>query len=677
MSAGEEAARDVRPLLEPRSLVLVGASPRRPAAVIGAQRGGIPAWGVNPNRAEVCGLPCFARLRDCPEAAETAVLLVGHKDIEQVVADAVECGIRNFVVPGLGNEAGVAASEVLARIMQRIADVDGRMLGPNCMGIAVPDGPSPWLSLLPDSFLPGHVAAVAQSGSIAEALLSVGPRVGFRAVVSCGGEADVGIADFLDFFAGDERTRAVGLFVETVRRPEAFAAALERCAELGKPVVCLKVGASDAGARAALAHTGALVGSRRAFAALLRRSGALQVDDLPELIETLEVLGRRRWPRGTRMGGVSESGGEAALLADRGEENGLRFDPLPTEARETLAREFPALLAPQNPVDAWAADEPERIFPRSLEILAVSGAFDALLAQVDLSRFRSPEDQDWNRVVLEGLGHAAGRHGLFAAATTAHTSDPPEWASTLARELDIALLRGTRDATAAIARVASWRPRTPSAPSWGEPIAIDDLLVRRGALPEHESASILERYGVPFAARRRASTPEEAAQAVRDLGAPVVIKRDGPAHKARDAGVQLGIDTPEAAALAARRMGCPVLVARQAAPGTELFCGVVRDRDYGPVVAVGRGGVDVEGHTDTAVVLGPLSRQDAVRLVEEAGLPDPHGTLARAAEAVSRLAHEHPQVVEIDINPVICNDADTIAVDALVVVSDADDLPAA
>jgi acetyltransferase len=636
--------------------------------VLGALRGGVPVWAVNPGRDEVLGIPCFSTIFALPERPETAVLLVGHERLESAVADAIEAGIRSFVIPGLGSEAGARGATVRDQITRLIASVHGTMLGPNCMGVAVPGGASPWLAELPASFLPGHVAAVVQSGSIGEALVALGPRVGFRAVVSCGSEADVGLAEFVDFFAADEQTRAIALFVETVRRPAAFTAALERCAELSKPVVCLKVGSSAAAARAALAHTGAIVGSAGAFSALLRRSGALQVTDLPELVETLEVLGRRRWPAGLRAGAVSESGGEAGLLADHGPEHGLSFEPLPGSVCAVVTREFPALTAPGNPLDAWAADAPERIFPRSLELLAASRAFDLLVAQVDLSRFRSAADQEWNRVVLEALGRVTGEHELFAAVITAHTSDPPDWAYELARTLDVALLRGARDGAAAIARVARWRPRVPASPAWGEPIAIDDLLVRDGALSEHESCRILERYGVRFAARGLARTPEEAATVTRRLGTPVVVKRDGPAHKAKHGGVRIGIETPAQAATEAARLGCPVLVARQAHEGAESFCGAVRDPHYGPVVAVGAGGVDVETSARSLAVLGPLSYRDAEGTICEAGLSDPHGALARAAEAVSRLAHEHPEVVEVDINPLISGDLETIAVDALVVV---------
>lgn len=680
-------AGDVRPFLAPRSAVIIGASPRHPAVIEGMLGHDMPLWGVTPGHSEILGLPCVPTAADLPEAPEVAVVLLGHERTEAAVRDALELGVRNFLVPGLGAEAGAHGRAVVARIAELIGAAGGRWVGPNCMGIAVPGGPSPWLTRPSDSFTAGHVAAVVQSGSVGEALTCLGPRVGFRAIVSTGGEVDLGIADFVEFLAEDPATKAIALFIEAVRRPAEFARALDHCASAGKPIVCLKVGVSEAAARAALAHTGAIVGSRSAFSALLARSGALEVHDVAELVETLEVLGRRSWPRGPRVAGVSESGGEAALLSDLAEQAGLTVVPLPAAVKQAIQGEFPALVNPGNPLDAWAAAEPVQIYPRVIELLAGCDEVDVLLALVDLSRFRSDSDQLWNRVVLESLGASARRHGLFAAAVTVHTSDPPEWAASLAVELDIALLRGTRNATAALARVARWRPRTLGvtegmADAVAEAVAaapLCELSMVEGALAEHESCEVLSRYGVRFAARRRAHTPDGAAAAVRELGGPVVVKTDGPAHKAREGGVRLGITSPEQAAAVARKFGGSVLVARQVPAGEELFCGASRDPTYGPVIALGRGGIDIEQRGDTTTVLGPLSQADAALVIADAGLPDPHGGLARAAAGVSRLLQEHPAVLEVDINPLIVTPEETIAVDGLIIVgthdSDAQEVP--
>ena len=274
MSAAQVSPDDVaaklrgglRSLLEPRSLAIVGASERAGAhwaVVENAKRGGVAVWPVNPSRDEVMGLRCHPSVADLPASPDVVLLAVGHQRVEQAFLDATEAGCRTFVLPGLGNESGDAGPPVVAAIAARAAEIGAAVLGPNCMGVAIPGGASCWIGTIPDSFSPGQVAVVTQSGSVGEALIALGPRIGFRCVISSGAETVRDAADFCALLAEDERTGAVGLFLETVRRPSAFARALELLAEADKPVVCLKVGRSQAGARVALAHTGALAGSGR------------------------------------------------------------------------------------------------------------------------------------------------------------------------------------------------------------------------------------------------------------------------------------------------------------------------------------------------------------------------------------------------------------------------------
>jgi acetate---CoA ligase (ADP-forming) len=659
----------VRALLFPRSLAVVGASPRNVEAVETVVRSGVRAWGVNPNHAEVAGLECVPSVADLPEVPEAAFLLVNHRRVEDAFEDAAAAGVRAFVVPGVGAEAGVESKPVTERLAARARELGASLLGPNCMGTFVPDGPAAWNGLAPTTTAPGHVAVLCQSGSIADAFLSLGGRVGFRCIVSSGAEAVVDAADYLSFFAEDEGTRAIGLFLETVRRPDAFVEALARCADAGKPVVCLKVGRSESAARAALSHTGALVGSSRAFSAVLRRLSAIEVEDFHELVETLEILGRRRWPTGTRLAGISESGGECALLADQAEAAGLAFEPLPAALADRLRAEFPNYLSPGNPLDAWAVDDAIAVYPRSLELLADSGAFDVLLAQADLSQFRDVSNDDWCEATLRALARVARENDLFAGGVTVHSADPPRRFQELARELDLALLRGPRDAVRALAGVTGRAPWTPLRPP-EEAVDVRDLLTP-GPLPEHESALVLERYGIPFAPRRRASTPVDAARAAEELGFPVVVKLDGPAHKSMLGGVVLGVETPEAAAEAARRLGGPVLVARQLTSAAEAICGMTRDPDYGPVLAIGPGGVDVEDLGRVSVSIAPLELAGARELVAEVGLQDPGDVLAETLVALGDLALAHPEIAAIDLNPFLLAPGGAVAVDALVVVSPA------
>ncbi len=658
---------DVRTLILPRSIAIVGASPRNSAAVETTVRSGVRAFGVNPNRTEVAGRRCYPSMADLPEVPEVAFLMVNHERVEAAFEDAAACGVRAFVVPGVGAEAGADARPTTERLARRAKEVGAVMLGPNCMGVYVPGGPAAWNGLPGDTTAPGHVAVLCQSGSIADAFLSLGGRIGIRCVVSSGAEAVTDAADFLAFFAEDPETRAVGLFLETVRRPDAFVDALRQCAEAGKPVACLKVGRSEAAARAALSHTGALVGSDRAFSAVLRRYGAIEVEDFHELVETLEVLGRRRLPGGPRIGAISESGGECALLADRAEAAGIPFDPLDDELTAALRAAFPNYLAPGNPLDAWGIANETEVYPRSLELMAASGGFDVLLAQADLSQFRDETNEDWCELTLRTLARLAADHPrLFCAMTTVHSGDPPPRFQDLARELDVALLRGPRDTMAALAGVI--RRRAYEAPRRNGSVPdLADLLPTSGALAEHESALALERFGIPFAARRRAASPEEAAAAAAELGTTVVVKSDGPAHKSRDGGVVLGIDSAEGAAEAARRLGGAVLVARQVEQGPEVICGVTRDPDFGPILAVGRGGVAVEESDHLVLSSAPLDVTGARALVAEAGVDDPGDVVAETLVALGELALAYPQVASVEVNPLIVRPNGAVAVDALLV----------
>jgi acetate---CoA ligase (ADP-forming) len=660
----------VRSLLFPRSIAVVGASPRNVAAVETVVASGVRAFGVNPNRAEVAGLRCYPSFAELPETPECAFLMVNHERVEDALEEAAGAGVRAFVVPGVGAEAGAAARPTTERLAARARELGATMLGPNCMGFFVPDGPAAWNGRPQDTTAQGNVAVLCQSGSIADAFLSLGGRIGIRCIVSSGAEAVTDAADYLAFFADDPETTAIGLFLETVRRPDAFVDALRACAEADKPVVCLKVGRSEAAARAALSHTGALVGSDRAFSAVLRRHCAIEVGDFHELVETLEVLGRRRRPSGTRVAGISESGGECALLADQAEAAGIPFEPLSEGLAAELSRAFPNYLAPGNPLDAWGIAEETEVYPRSLELLASSGEFDILVALADLSQFRDPTNDEWCELTLRTLARLREEYpSLFCAMTTVHSADPPRQFQDLARALDVPLLRGPRDAMLALAR-------TSRRPAFARTLARDvpdvaDLLDGSGTLPEHESSLVLERLGVPFAPRRRAATPEEAAAAAAEIGAPVVVKSDGVAHKARDGGVVLGIDTPDAAAEATRRLGGgPVLVARQVEVGSEVLCGMTRDADFGPILAVGSGGVGVEELDRVVVSSAPLDAASAARLVASAGVEDPHGVVAETLVALGDLALANPRIASVEVNPMIVTVSATIAVDALVVLMD-------
>lgn len=651
-------------------MALVGASERRLDVVRTATQG-VRAWLVNPRRGEVGGLPCYPSVAGLPEVPDVAMILVGAAMVEAAVAEALDAGVGGLVVPGLGAEAGAAGPAVARRVAALAGERGVPLLGANCMGYARPGGPSPWLGTPSPTFEPGRVAVVSQSGSVAEALATLGPRVGFGVVISSGSEVSRDAADLLAHLASDERTGAIGLFLEAVRRPSAFAAALVHCAEASKPVVCVKVGKSAAAAAVALTHTGAVVGSSVAFSAFLRAHGVIEVDDVTELVEHLEVLGRSRRPKGPRVVAVSESGGEAGLLADHVDSAGMELPDLPPATSGSLIEEFPNFSRPSNPLDAWAVDDAGKVFPRALELLGASGAGDILVGLVETTRFRSRDDVAWCAVVVEALAASAGAE-IFPALISTTVTDADDSLVELARRGDVALLRGVGPAARALAAAARWSPRVPPLAAAGAAVDISDL-ARPGALPEWESSQLLARYGVCFSPARRAAGPEQAAAAAAELGAPVVVKLDGPAHKSRLGGVIVGVGSPQEASDAASRLGGPVLVARQVPAGLEVLCGMRRDPDFGPVVSVGLGGrlAEAAGALATAR-LAPLAPGEAEQMAASVpGLDDDPADLEAVAavlDGLSRLAVEHPEVEAVDINPIIVGAGAPLAVDALVVI---------
>ena len=662
-----EQLRPVHTLIDPSSSVIIGPSIRSAAVVRNMLASKIPVIGVHPSKDEVLGLNCVPSIASLQSTPDLAVVMVGHNRVEEAVYELMDRGTRAFFFPGLGSEAGADGPLIAARIRER-AEANGSMIiGQNCMGIAKPGG-SPWIGSISDSFVTGHVGISAQSGSIAEAFTTIGPRVGFRFVSSTGSELNRDVSDFMSFMADDEQTRAIGIFIETIRRPDAFIAALEKCAVAGKPVVALKVGKSGVAKRIALAHTGAVVGSNQAFSATLKRFSAIEVEDFPEMVETLEVLGKKRRPQGIRVSAVSESGGECGLMADRAEKNGVSFDTLPEKTAIALNKEFPNYQHPQNPLDAWGVDTPEVVFPRSMEMLAESGAYDTLIAQVDISRFRGDDELVWCEMVVESLGKTAEKFNIAPAVVSVHSVDAPQSILDLCAKYELPLLRGINGAMQALGHAGRWKKPSTIHQNFGAPIHIADMVTRDGALPEYESAEILERYGVPIASRKRVTSADQAAAVATSLGFPVVVKSDGPAHKSAAGGVILNINTAEAATAAVEKLGGVAFIAAQIPKGVEALVGMVRDEEFGPILAVGHGGVTVESKKPVTM-LGPVDLETAIKMVQEAGLEDPHGVLSASLVTLGRVAHEHPEIVEIDINPMIVYEKATIAVDALVVIS--------
>ena len=715
-------AIDLGPLLAPRSVAVVGASAR--GGIAQTVRANIDLLGsatrchfVNPRYDELAGQPCYPSIAALPEVPDIVVVAVNPLRAAPVVADAAAAGVPAVIVPGGGVVEGGEAAAEMQREVRRIAVEHGiALLGPNCMGLVdlttnaatyIGDV-NPWLPR-------GVVAGIAQSGSVTDAFIHSGNRIGFSRIVGVGSEAVLDVCDFLAHAIDDDETDAVILFVEGFKRPERFLALADRATELGKPVMAAKVGRSRQAQAAAIAHSGSLAGEARTTEAALRAAGVILCEDLDRLLETAElVAGCRRLGRRVgrgRTGVVTVSTGEASLIADQAPETGIVLPDVPPATRERLLRDLPTLGYIGNPLDPWGATDPASAYTAAFDAFATSGAFDVLVLVHDFPYRSLPSEVATALEVVEPLiGATRDRPDLLPAFVSLTSGEPtPEITQRLAEAGGIPLLRGAREAFGAIAAVAEWEAHRARRLAEGAlrvewpRLAAERTFVGHDrtridgarppplgrALDERESLARLARAGVPVLEPRFAADAIGAVAAAASVGYPVVLKLDaaGLAHKSDVGGVITDVRDDDAALEAATRLlalelpaGATrrgILVARQMA-GVELIVGGRRDPSYGPIVVVGLGGILAEVLDDVALRLAPLRPHEAEAMFDELrGAPILAGVRGRSGidraavvetiVAVGRLLTDDDTILEIDANPVISGPEATAAVDALVV----------
>jgi acyl-CoA synthetase (NDP forming) len=712
---------DLRPLFAPRSIAVVGASAR--GGIAQTVRNNLRVLGsetrchfVNPRYDELDGQPCHPSIADLPEVPDTVLVAVNPLRATAVVADAAAAGVRAIVIPGGGVVEG---GEAAARMQAEVAEIARRhgiaLLGPNCMGLVDLTTNSatyigdvnPWLPR-------GSVMGIAQSGSVTDAFIHSGTRIGFSRIVGCGSEVTLDTADFLRYAIEDDETHSVILFLEGFKRPERFLALADRALAAGKPVMAVKVGRSRQAQLAAVAHSGSLAGETRATEAALRAAGVILCDDLDALLETAElVAGCRRLGRRVgrgRTGVVTVSTGEASLIADLTSRTGVDLPDVPSAARDQLLADLPTLGYIGNPLDPWGATDPPAAYDAAFRAFAGSDAYDVLALVHDFPYRSLPSEVETALEVLEPLLRAtADRPDLLPVFVSLTSGEPtPEIVDALQTAGGVPVLRGAVEAFAAIAAVARWEAahdgRLATGPVRDEwpvladdpPLYSHDVAARRPSpvpgtreLPERESVARLARAGLPVATPAVAATPEAAAEAAARIGFPVVLKVDavGLGHKSDIGGVRPGLrdaDSVRTAATEILALPLPagatrrgLLVSRHLA-GVELILGGRRDPSFGPVVLIGLGGVLAEALDDVAVRLAPVDAVEADRMLGELrGAPILDGVRGRppidrpavvaAIVTLGRALVDDPSLLEVDLNPLISGPGATAAVDALVV----------
>jgi acetate---CoA ligase (ADP-forming) len=691
---GHERSKALSAMLEASSVAVVGASPRAGSfgreMLLELQRGRYngDVFPVNPRYLEIDGLHCHPSLEAIGHPVDVVLLGVPNALLESQMEAAVAAGARGAVIfASCFEEARPGAPPLTERIAAIARGGGMAVCGGNCMGfLNVGRGlracgfPMPELD-------PGAVTFITHSGSAFAALAHNDRNLRFNLVVSSGQELVTTAADYLRYGLGLETTRVVALFLETVRDPVNFQAALGVAADREIPVVALKVGRHERAKRLVEAHSGALAGSDAAYEALFDAYGVLRVATLDELADTAELLSAGRRAAPGALAAIHDSGGERALLVDVAADAGVEFAALsdPTIAR--LEGVLEQGLSPTNPLDAWGTgNDAEGIFRECMDALLNDPSSAALAFCVDMTT----ETEGAGSYVQTALDvYPTTTKPMAVLGNLASAVDRAD--SARLRSAGVPVLEGTATGLAAFHHLFSYRDflsrtRPPAT-------AIDAALSRRwrerlsspAPVTQAEALELVRDYGIPVVPSETAASPEEALAAAEAIGWPVALKTavPGVAHKTEVSGIVLDISDPGLLHVAYRdlaaRLGRQVIVSAMVSAGVEIALGVVRDDQFGPLVMVGAGGVLAEVLDERRFVLPPLDRARALEILTSLRLGHllqgvrgaPRADVDAVAEAVvalSRLADDLGTLIDaLDVNPLIAGPGGCIAVDALVV----------
>jgi len=698
--------RNLRKLFHPTSVAVIGASERKGAVgnlvMHNLLEGGFdgPIMPVNPKRRAVAGVLTYPDVASLPVIPDLAVICTPPGTVPKIIDDLGKHGTRAAIVltAGLGatpapGGSGTAQAEVLA--MARRYGM--RLLGPNCLGLLVPGiGLNASFAHLPA--LPGNIAFASQSGAMCTAVLDWARArgIGFSHFISMGDALDTDFGDVLDYLGSDPGTRAILLYVESIHERRSFMSA-GRAASRNKPVLVIKAGRSDAGARAAQSHTGALAGSDAVYDAAFRRAGMLRVDTIEEIFAAVETLARAPKFPGDRLAIVTNGGGIGVMAVDRLAQTGGRLAEFSDATIAALDKVLPASWSHGNPADIIGDAPPERYAAAMRAVLAAKEA-DAILvmhaptatasstaaaqAVIDVAReTKAPVLANW--VGQEAV--APARKMLRDAGVP--TYDTPGEAIGAFMHL-ITYKRNQETLTETPTSLpAQFNPATAVAR-----VMIEGHLASGDAMMSEPAAkSVLAAYGIPTVETHIVTTPAEAAAKAQAMGFPVALKILSPdiSHKSDVGGVDLFLDTAEAVAASAERMlkiigekfpdarieGFTVQRMADRAKAHELIVGVTCDAIFGPVILFGQGGTAVEVIADRAVSLPPLNMHLARDLVSRTRVwrllqgyrdrpPVDMDALCLTLVQISQMIVDIPEIMELDINPLLADENGVLALDA-------------
>jgi len=683
------------PLLRPKSVAVIGASGREDSlgewSLKNLLKGGFPGdiYPVNPGYEELQGIRCFPSVADLPVVPDLAIFGVGDNAIEAALDEVITAGIPAAVIMStlaIDNDQPPVLKD---RMRKKVLDANMLLCGANGMGYYnVRD--HVWACGFDsgDHSAPGNVALISHSGSGMSGLIDSEDRLRINVAVSTGNELSVSMDEYLDFVLDLPETRAVGLFVETARNPAGFRAALEKAVQRKIPVVAIKVGRTEKSAQLAVSHSGAIAGDDAAYDALFDRYGVQRVRDMDELATTLILFAELPLLGKGGLVALHDSGGERQLMVDLCDEAAVPLTELNDETVAALEKILDPELPAVNPLDGWSRGGPdgEGNMTRSLATLMQDpgAAMGALVLD------RAPQGVVYPGY-LKRMQYARAESGKPVALVAARQGTGHDEAVLSSTHAGMPVLDGIPVFLRGVRALFSYRDFLQREIQVGPGVDAETVenwrkrLAENAGSGEAESLQMFADFGLSVATSASVSDREALIAAAADIGYPVVLKTASPGilHKSDKGGVVLGIaderQLVSAYAEMAKRLGPDAIVATMAGSGTEMMLGVRRDRQFGPVVLIGFGGINVETLLDVAFALPPFSAQYARRCVDRLQLrPFLDGVRGKPAadiDAFCELAARFSVLVdalrdslnEVDVNPVIVHESGCTIVDALVV----------
>lgn len=692
-------------LFSPASVAVIGASERETAVGTIVFRNLLQSgfkgecYPVNLKHDEVQKKRVYRQVGDIPGKTDLAVIATPATTVPDIIRQCGEADIHAAVVISAGfGEAGVQGKQLQKEMMDYAQHYGVRIIGPNCLGIMCPHlGLNATFSQ--NIALPGHLALVSQSGALCTSMLDWARQhnIGFSAMISLGDSADVDFGDVLSWLALDQQTRSILLYVEGIHNARSFISGL-RIAGRMKPVVVIKAGRHEKSAHAARSHTGAMVGRDEVFHAAIDRAGTVRVYTIDQLFAAAQLLASKTYRvRGNRLAIITNGGGLGVMAADRAAEVDVLLPQLEPAVIERLDRTLPEHWSRNNPVDILG-DAPPGHYQEAVSACLQSDNIDALLVML------APQAVTRPTAAAQAVIDAArdSRKPLLACWMG---GDQVAEARTLFGKNNIAHFDTPEDSVEAFSYLASFRRNQELLMQVPEPLGqrsepdiegtrliIESALAEgRKTLSGRECMAVLKAFAVPVVPVMQAATANEALVSAESLGFPVAMKIDSPdiTHKSDVAGVRLNISNAAAVRTTFNELVETVKQKRPDATikgvliesmyrrpnGRELIIGVIRDPVFGPAISVGAGGTMVEIMHDTVVSLPPLNRFIARRMLAQTrisklldefrhlpavNMAELENTLLR----VSELICEIPEIIEMDINPLIADEGGVLAVDA-------------